>query len=163
MLAKSAALEAAADLDDDAANDDNAKKKTKKKKGGKNSKGEEEEEEEGAGHKPKDLHEAMSGTPTNPVQARLTALRRLTSQRSLTSFHVIRLLASGLFPKPGHRVELAVTCFHALKAGPHPSIHTTTFTTAFELVCFELTLPTRRRVCRCHAVIGWRDDNQPKY
>ena len=124
MLAKSAALEAAADRDDDAANDDNAKKKTKKKKGGKNAKGQQEEaEEEEAGHKPKDLHEAMSGTPTNPVQARLTALRRLTSQRSLTSSHVISLLASGLFPKPGHRVELAVTCYHALKAGPHLELY----------------------------------------
>ena len=31
------------------------------------------------------------------------------------------------------------------------------------LTSVKLTLPTRRRVCRCHAVIGWRDDNQPKY
>jgi CRP-like cAMP-binding protein len=76
-------------------------------------------EEEHHGHLPLDLHEAMSGPPTNAVQARLTALRRLTSKRCLTAFHVIRMLASGLFPKSGHRVELAVTCFHSFKDRDH--------------------------------------------
>lgn len=67
------------------------------------------------GHQPVDLHEAMSGPPSTAGQARLMAVRRMTSQRNLTPFHVIKMLGSGLFPESAHRVELAVTCFHAFK------------------------------------------------
>jgi len=68
--------------------------------------------EETEGGELEDMYEALTGPPTNIEAARLAAVRRMTSQRTLNAFQVIQMLSSGLFLK---RVELVVMCYHAVR------------------------------------------------